>query len=316
MPEMKYTTLGRTGLRVSVMGIGSGGPSRLGQNSGVPKDEIKRMVRRAFELGINFFDTAAAYGDSEEILGRALEGIPREDYVLVTKFHASRSGIFATPEEVIASVDRSLSRLKVDYVDVMQIHGVELPDYRETVDGLMPTLNKLKEQGKFRFIGISETYSRDPKHEMLPVALEENLFDTIMVGYNLLSPTPEHVILPASLDHNVGVICMCAVRRALGHADSLDKRIADAKSRNVIDPDSLPSEDPLGWLIKDHVESLPAAGYKYVASHPAMGTVLTGTANIEHLEANVEAILGPPLPEEDMTRLRLVFGQVWEPLGN
>ncbi|MDP6779911.1 MAG: aldo/keto reductase, partial [Candidatus Latescibacteria bacterium] len=72
----------------------------------------------------------------------------------------------------------------------------------------------------------------------------------------------------------------------------------------------------LGWLVKGHVESLPSAGYKYAAAHPAIGTVLTGTANVDHLEENVKAILGPPLPDADMARLRSIFGDVWEPLGN
>ncbi len=117
-------------------------------------------------------------------------------------------------------------------------------------------------------------------------------------------------------EKNVGVICMVAVRRALSRPEVLKERITDAKARGLIAPDVLPDDDPLGWLIKDHVTSLPAAGYKYVAAHPAMGTVLTGTANLANLEANVEAILGPPLPEEDMARLRSIFGEVWEPLGN
>jgi len=84
----------------------------------------------------------------------------------------------------------------------------------------------------------------------------------------------------------------------------------------LIPRDALPDDDPLGWLVKGAVTSLPAAGYNYVAAHPAVGMALTGTSNIDHLEENVAAILGPPLPEADMARLRSVFGQIWEPLGN
>ena len=313
---MDYRTLGRTGLRVSVMGIGTGGPSNMGQSTGVPEADVARLIRRALDLGINFFDTAAAYGESEAILGRALCGVPREDYVLATKFHPARDGVLATPDQVTASVEQSLQRLQVDCIDVMQFHGVEPNDYRPSIDTLMPTVLRLREQGKFRFIGVSETYGRDHGHEMLPTALEEDVFDTAMVGYNLLSPTPEHVVLPGCREKNVGVICMVAVRRALSRPEVLRERIADAKARGLIPRDALPDEDPLGWLVKGHVASLPAAGYKYVAAHPAMGTVLSGTANVAHLEANVEAILGPPLPDEDMARLRSIFGDVWEPLGN
>lgn len=298
------------------MGIGTGGPSNFGQSTGVPEADVVRLVRRALELGINFFDTAAGYRESEAILGRALDGVPREDYVVATKVQVARDEWTATPEEVVASVERSLKRLRVERIDVMQFHGVKPNDYERTVETFVPVMRRLQEQGKFRFLGVSETYSQDPRHEMFPMALKDDLFDTAMVGYNMISPTAEQAVLPMCLEKNVGVICMVAVRRALSRPEVLRERLADAKARGLIAKDALPDEDPLGFLIKGHVTSLPAAGYKYVAAHPAMGTVLTGTANIAHLEDNVKAILGPPLPEEDMARLREVFGEVWEPLGN
>ncbi len=313
---MEYRTLGRTGLRVSVLGIGTGGPSQFGQSTGVPEADVGRMVRRALALGVNFFDTAAGYGESEAILGRALTGVPREDYVLATKVQVARDEWTSSPDDVVASVDRSLARLRVDVIDIMQFHGVTPEDYARTMEIFLPVMARLQEQGKFRFLGVSETYSQDPGHEMFPMALAHDHFDTAMVGYNMISPTAEHRVLPMCLEKNVGVICMVAVRRALSKPDVLAERIAYAKEKGLIARDSVPDDDPLGWLVKGHVASLPAAAYKYVASHPAMGTVLTGTANLEHLEANVRAILGPPLPDEDVVRLRDIFGAVWEPLGN
>lgn len=313
---MEFRTLGRTGLKVSVMGIGTGGPSNFGQSTGVPEKDVIRMVHRAIDLGINFFDTSAAYRESEVILGRALRNVGREKVVLATKFHPAPDSIVISPEEVIASVDRSLKRLDVETIDIMQFHGVDPGDYRRIMDAHMPTVIKLNEQGKFRFLGISETYSRDPRHDMFAMALKDDMFDSAMVGYSMISPTAEKAVLPECLNKNVGVICMVAVRRALSKPDILMQRISDAKKRGLIARDSVPDEDPLGWLLRDHVKSLPSAGYKFAAAHPAIGTVLTGTANIEHLEANVAAILGPPLPSEDMSRLNSVFGEVWEPLGN
>ena len=85
--DMQYRRFGRTGLRVSVVGLGSGGPSQLGQKSGVPAAAAIRVVRRALDLGINLLDTSASYGESEAILGRALREVPRDGYVLATKFH-------------------------------------------------------------------------------------------------------------------------------------------------------------------------------------------------------------------------------------
>lgn len=314
--EMEYRILGRTGLKVSVVGVGTGGPTQAGQKTGVSQEDFTKLVRGALNLGINFFDTAAAYGESETRLGLALAGVHRDAYLLATKFHPTKGDQMIAPEDAVASVERSLVRLKVDFVDVMQLHGVPPQMYRAVMDQLWPTMEKLKSQGKFRFAGITENYRDDSKHEMLPMALSDDVFDAAMVGYNLLSPTPEHEVLPLCLEKNVGAICMVAVRRALSRPEVLRENIADAKARGLIAPDALPDGDPLGWLIKGGVTSLPAAGYKYVKAHPAIHTVLSGTANLAHLEENVKAMLGPPLPDEDMVRLRAIFGQVWEPLGN
>ena len=106
---MEYRRFGRTGLSVSVMGLGSGGPSQLGQGSGVPEAEAAGVVRRALDLGINLIDTAADYRESEAILGRALRGVPRERYILCTKFspvRRARRGAAAEPpaEEAGAEV--------------------------------------------------------------------------------------------------------------------------------------------------------------------------------------------------------------------
>ena len=82
---MKYRILGKTGLEVSLLGIGTGGSSQFGQKSNVAEEEVLKLVHRALELGINFFDSSAVYGDSEAILGRALSEVPRQDYILATK---------------------------------------------------------------------------------------------------------------------------------------------------------------------------------------------------------------------------------------
>jgi L-galactose dehydrogenase len=312
---MQYRTLGKTGLSVSLLGIGTGGPSQFGQKSNVEAAQVMELVRRALELGINFFDSSAAYGNSESLLGQALEGVARQDYILATKFSPLRDGAPVPPASVIESVERSLKCLRVDSIDIIQFHGVRPADYQPVVEQLLPTVQKLQAQGKCRFVGISETYGHDPDHKTVPQALDQDGFDTAMIGYNFLSPGAEK-ILPRCQQQNLGVIGMVAVRKSLSRPEHLFERLADAGRRGVIDRSALPAQDPLGWLIKDGVESVPAAGYKYVAAHPAIATVLSGTANITHLEANVRAILGPPLPEEDMARLRQVFGQVTESLGD
>src|SRR5881394_736277 len=111
---MQYRTLGRTGLRVSLASLGTGGDSRLGQATHANGEESVRVVRRALELGINLFDTAPFYMDSERLLGAALQGVPRDSYYLSTKVVPRRRRALATPHDVVASCEESLRRLRTD----------------------------------------------------------------------------------------------------------------------------------------------------------------------------------------------------------
>ena len=312
---MKYRTLGRTNLNVSLVSLGSGGPSRLGQSAGVAEADIHRLVRTALDAGVNLIDTAAGYGDSEAILGRALRDVPREKYYLATKASPQRDGQLISEAALVASVERSLQRLGVEMLDIFQFHGVKPEEYEGVVEKLLPVAQRLKAQGKIRFIGVSEMYFSDGEHKMLQRALAYGHFDTVMVGYNLLNQSAERKVFPLCQQHNVGVLVMIAVRRALSRPDRLREVVADLKTRDVISPDALPDDDPLGWLVKGHVESVPAAAYKFVTPDPAVSTVLTGTANLHHFQSNVAAILGEPLPEADGQRLRNVFGHITESLG-
>jgi aryl-alcohol dehydrogenase-like predicted oxidoreductase len=324
MDEMRYRRFGRTGLQVSIMGLGSGGPSQLGQGSGVPETDAARVVRRALDLGINLIDTAADYRDSEAILGRALQGVPRESYVLCTKFspvrnrNNQRSGdesLKAEPD-IVESIERSLGRLQTDYVDLLQLHGVPPDWYARARDRFYPAMRRLQEQGKTRFVGLTETFANDDHHETLTQGLADDLWDAMMVGYNLLSPMPEEHVLPEAQHKDVGIIVMCAVRRAIARPERLAALVADLKTRGDLPQEALPDRDPLGWLVHDAVDSVTAAAYSFAAGHPGVSCVLTGTANVEHLEENVRAALGPVLPDADRRRLIELFGPIRRNLGN
>lgn len=321
---MQYRRLGRTNLQVSVIGLGTGGPSQLGQSSGVAEAEAHRVVRRALDLGINLIDTAANYRESEAILGRALRGVPRDSYILCTKFRADRASregegpgpAFKSEQELVDSLERSLQRLGVDYVDLFQFHGV-LPEHYDTVrDRFMPVARRLQEAGKCRFLGLTESFGADEERETLRRTLADNLFDTVMVGYNLLTPGPERDVLPLAQRHDVGVLVMCAVRRKIGRPEQLAASIATLKASGALAPDALPDDGPLAWLLHDGVDSVTTAAYRFAAGHPAVSCVLTGTANTAHLEANVRGILGGALPDADRQRLLAVFGPLNRKLGN
>ena len=120
---MKFRTLGRTGLEVSVASLGTGGPSRVGMKTHGDKAKSVGVIHRALELGINLFDTATAY-TSETILGRALKGVGRDEFVIATKFHPVIEGRACTPEEMLESFERSRSPLGVDTIDLYQFNGI------------------------------------------------------------------------------------------------------------------------------------------------------------------------------------------------
>ena len=322
---MKYRQLGRTGLKVSLLGLGTGGPSSLGQSSNLARQDQVRLVRRCFDLGINFLDTSAGYGQSEEILSWGLEGIPRDSYILATKWgHASDwsprgvggadGPVVQDPEAFAAGVEKSLQRLRTDHIDIMQFHGLRADQYHEVVDRFRPVAERLKQQGKIRFMGFSARFIADPKHEVVVLGLktDPDFWDTVMLKYGILNQYAVREALPLAQEHDTGVLNMAAVRIKLPSPEKLEAQIAEWKERGLIEREALPEQDPLGWLVRGPVESVVSAGYKFAADHPAISTVLSGTANLSHLEANVAAIEGTSLPEEDNQRLRELFGEIAE----
>jgi aryl-alcohol dehydrogenase-like predicted oxidoreductase len=312
---VEYRTLGRTGLRVSLVGLGTGGPSNFGQRAGLVFEQQQTLIHAALDLGINFFDTAAAYRESEELLGRTLAGVPRDNYFLATKaspFRRGEDGEVVAREEIERQCERSLRRLRTDYIDVYQLHGVVPWRYDEVVETQYAALERLRERGKVRFIGISELFFSDPAHVMLKRAVPGGLWDSVMLKYGVLNQAAAWEVLPLCLKHNIGVLNMAPVRVKLTRPDELRALLDEWTAKGLIPEGALPGDDPLGWLVGGEVDSAIAAGYKFAAAHPAISTVLTGTANVDHLRANAAAILGPPLPEAHTERLRQLFGHFAE----
>ena len=144
---MQYTTLGNTGLRVSVAGLGTGGFSRLGLTAGRSEDEAARLILDAVDLGINFIDTAPAYG-TEGVVGRALKSLPREAVVMATKAFSTRGGEPLPPERVVASLDNSLRLMGIDYMDVFNLHAVMAPGLRSCAGDDRPGAARAEAQGQ------------------------------------------------------------------------------------------------------------------------------------------------------------------------
>jgi L-galactose dehydrogenase len=232
--------------------------------------------------------------------------VPRDEYVLCTKFSARSE---PEPGSLRRSLEASLRRLRTDHVDVMYFHGLgpTMADYDTTIGTFMDELRQARDDGLTRFLGATEAYEFDPSHESLQRALEEDLFDVLMIGHNLLSPSGLVKVLPLAQERNVGIMVMCAVRTIITTPAMLRETIRQWKAEGALPADAVPDDAPLDWVLGDGIESLADAAYKFAVESPAVSTVLTGTANIAHLDANAQAVLGPPLRAEISQRLRDIF---------
>lgn len=292
LPAMQYRNLGSTGLDISILSLGSGGPNQFGQKKYVPRPRITDLVRLSIEIGINFFDTAPTYGESEAILGDALRDVPRDGFMVATKFSPVYEGRVASPKRVVESVERSLKKLRLDTIDLLQFHLVTPDIYQKVTESLIPVVENLRREGKFRFLGITESTSRDKCHDMLGMALEDDVFDSIMLAYGPANRAAEKDILDKAANKGVGVICIASVRQMLGTPARKGNYTAGVgkPSRDMFC--SIWNQDAGNSTTAPRDISNPALAYKYSISHPAVSTVLTGTTDMEHLMNNALAVLG------------------------
>jgi aryl-alcohol dehydrogenase-like predicted oxidoreductase len=188
--------------------------------------------------------------------------------------------------------------------------------YEQIVAELLPVLRKLQQQGKVRFLGATEKSSDDGAHHWLTRTLHDDLFEVVMVAYNMLNQSAEQEVFPLCQKNEVGVINIYSVRNVFSQPNRLREVMADLKQRHLLAQDAVPDEAPLDWLLDDEVDSLVNAAYRFVISQPAVSTVMTGTLNIEHLEENVKTVQKPGLSPDKLERLRQLFGHIAEPIGN
>ena len=306
---MQTTILGRTGLKVSRLGVGGGGPSQLGQSIGVPANDSTIIVRMALDSGVNFIDTAEAYR-TEAIIGQAIRGIPRHQLVLSTK-KTTWGEHPITPAEVRLSIEASLKRLGTDYVDIYSLHGVSAEQYDYLADEIIPIFQQLQTEGKIRFIGITEAFHSDSGHTMLQRALQDDVWDVIMVGINILNQSARSRVLAETIRKNIGVQVMFAVRLALSRPERLKEVVRELIAKGQLDAFEIDIDDPLGFVITEGgAVSIPDAAYRFCRDEPGTHVILSGTGSADHMRANLEFIERPPLPETVTSRLRSIFRRV------
>jgi len=314
---MEQRTLGKTGLRVSVLGFGCGNVGGL-MVRGAPA-ERERAVARAIELGINYFDTAPSYGDglSERHLGQTLRALKATVYV-GTKFRVEPGELADAGGAIARSLEASLTRLGLELVDLFQLHnfiGVS-PTAEQVLDTVVPGLERLRRQGKIRFYGITALGETAALHRVI----DAGVLDTAQVCYNLLNPSAGVAVPPGFPSQDFGRLLDRARRQQVG-AIVIRVLAAGALSGAMgRHPVAVPSVEPIASgpdyatdvrraqafeaLVREgHAGSLVEAALRFPLASDAVSTVLLGYSSLEHLEFAGAAMAKGPLPPAALGRL-------------
>jgi 1-deoxyxylulose-5-phosphate synthase len=316
---MDYVNLGRTGLKVSRICLGCmsyGSPQWrdwvLGEEDGRP------MIRRAVEMGINFFDTADMYsrGVSEEVLGRALADFTRrEEVVVATKVFFPMSdgpndrGL--SRKHITESIDASLSRLKMDYVDLYQIHRW---DATTPIEETLSTLNDLVRAGKVRYLGASSMYAWQFAKALYLADLHGwTRFSSMQNHYNLVYREEEREMLPLCRAEGIGVIPwsplargFLAGRRRRGEEDTRRGKVDKFAHDLYYQPEDFEVVDRLVALAERKGVKPAQIALAWLLHQPGLTAPIVGATRMEHLEDAVAA-LEIRLDEEERKDLEMPY---------
>jgi aryl-alcohol dehydrogenase-like predicted oxidoreductase len=320
---MQLRVFGRTGMRLSVLGFGCGAVGGLMVRGDAADQE--RTIARAIAAGVNYFDTAVQYGDgqSETNLGRVLQALKPADVAVGTKVRLP-PGEFGRIEDAIrTSLEGSLARLRLERVDILHLHnpitengGGPALSVRQVLDEVAPAFERLRQQGKIGFLGITALGDTAALHRVI----DARLFDSAQVVYNMLNPSAADELparYPAQdygrlFDHTeasgVGVV---GIRVLAGGA------LSGSPARHPI---AGPAPEPIGSAMSYDADidrarrlmplieqgfaaSLTEAATRFALSRPAMGTILVGMATPQQFEDALTAAEKGPLPQAALDRL-------------
>ena len=316
---MEMRVFGRTGMQLSVLGFGCGAVGGL-MVRGDPLDQ-ERTIARAIASGVNYFDTAVQYGngESEKNLGRILQKLKPANVVVGTKVRLPSGDFGRIADAVAKSLEGSLARLRLDRVDIFHLHnavtetgGGEALSVRQVLGDVVPAFDRLREQGKSRFLGLTAIGDTAALHQVI----DAGVFDSAQVVYPAAA-TALPADYPAQdygrlFDHTraagVGVIGIrvlaggalsgSAVRHPIaspppepiGSATSYDADVARARRLTPL-------------VNEGFAASLTEAATRFALSHPAMGTILVGMATPQQFEDALTAVQKGPLPAAALDRL-------------
>lgn len=335
---MELRQCGTSELILSALGLGCwefGGGDYWGESD---QQNVTRIVRRAVDLGVTYFDTAEAYneGRSEEFLGKALKDVPRDRVIVGSKIVPSN----LYPNILIEHCEASLRRLGMDYLDLYMIHWPLHPQsikfftkdeivikHPPTLEEAVPALLKLQEQGKIRYLGLSNFGV--PRFE--EIAQIGGRYAANQLGYSLLTRAPEIEIFPYCKERGVGVIAYMVLMQALltDKYQSFDE-MPDWHTRTRhfnyqrsplgrhgeagAEPETWQALTDIRAIARECGLSTADVALKWVLANDAVTCALMGTQNLTRLEANIKAA-EEPLPQEIIARLNSVTEPLKTKLG-
>ena len=318
---MEYRQFGKTGIKISAIGFGCW---EIGGGYGsIEETEFIKAVNRALDLGVNCFDTAEAYGfgASERSLAKAL-GSRRKEAVITTKFGIGYPDATnyrdSTPKRVIASIEKSLTNLNTDYVDVYLVHW---PDRNTPFEETMRALDDLVKQGKVKAVGLSN-FRRDE----IEACMKARRVDVVQYCWNMFDRRMQKEIYPYCREHGIGVMAYGSLAYGMltgTFSEEMTFEKNDWRSKrgqlaninlfqHLFGPDhylkNLRAVEELKGMAKRYGKSLPQFALRWTLSNPVISTALVGCRNPREVEDNAGA-LGWAISDADMKEVDAIFAR-------
>lgn len=324
---MKYRILGKTNLKVSEIGFGAwaiGGPAMAGNIpigwGKVDDEESKKAILKAYELGINFFDTADFYGlgHSEELLGEVLHNYSN-DVIIATKvghelLPDGKINLNYSKDYILNACEKSLKRLRRDHIDLYQLHSARVEHLQE--GECIETMEKLKQEGKIRFWGISlNTYHPEPEMRFLA---ERNLGYTIQVVLNVINQKSLEEVIPIAKEKHYGIIARMPLQFGLltGKFDENTRFSKDDHRSFRLNPELLKTAlkeiQPFFELAKKYKTDPGLFALSFVLNHQEISTAIPGIRTVQQAQLNSRELI--IIEEKDMEILHQFWKERFEHL--
>jgi D-threo-aldose 1-dehydrogenase len=324
---MRYRTFGRTGLQVSELVFGGGWVGGILIHQDV--ETRHAAIERALDAGINWIDTAPSYGDgeSERALGWLLQDVPDKPY-LSTKVRLDLSRLDDITGQVKQSVEESLSRLRCDSVELLQLHNPIGPQTADQLigvdqvlgqDGVADALDRMRELGLARFIGITAIGDTAACREVIA----SGRFDSAQVYYNMLNPSAGQDMPPAwqghdfrgliaaCKDHGMGVMNIRVLAAGVLASDQRHGREVPMMAQAAIPTEEMRAR-AVWRRLDERYGTRAQTAIRFALANPRIDCVVVGLAELSHLEEALAAAEMGPLPDEALAELREVYEQGFE----